>query len=445
MRRVGSPPSFAIVAPPRKVIWEGEIQVVTPMFGGSATAGKVDPERPVNAKMIRGHLRFWWRALHAHRFLAANSGTPTQSLFCEESRLWGGVTKPDPRHSVVDVVVSAVQSGKPFRCRNTSAPGYALFPFRQARPSQEGLEGVSFKLALAWSQSEQTAWNDELRARVRKGAESALYAWLLFGGVGARTRRGCGTLYTSEWPFSGDVSQLENYLRQLVEAPAGDSLLGLPVPTLRGARLLIGNARCPNAVAAWKAAVEAMQQFRQGPGIGRDEGSIRPAGESRWPEADSIRSATRKHAGYRAPFHPAQPYYPRADLGLPIVVHFLRDDHEAGDPEEVTIGPPTDSGKARMASPIILKALPTGENSAVPIALQLHAPHVWDTSVAPQIVLWDKESKSQVGAPLDPISELQGLSKRAQVPPLRDYRGGGAREAFMEYFKQQKRAQEVML
>ena len=40
-----------------------ELRLATPMFGGGAVAGQVDPQMPIRPSGIRGQLRSWWRLL----------------------------------------------------------------------------------------------------------------------------------------------------------------------------------------------------------------------------------------------------------------------------------------------------------------------------------------------------------------------------------------------
>lgn len=42
------------------------IEVVTPIYGGGVETRKIDGVNTIRVPTIRGHLRFWWRALHAH-------------------------------------------------------------------------------------------------------------------------------------------------------------------------------------------------------------------------------------------------------------------------------------------------------------------------------------------------------------------------------------------
>ena len=56
----------------------------TPVLGGGYRARKPDDVDLIRVPTVRGHLRFWWRALFAGRF--ENSA----SLYEAETKLWGG-------------------------------------------------------------------------------------------------------------------------------------------------------------------------------------------------------------------------------------------------------------------------------------------------------------------------------------------------------------------
>ena len=443
MRRTCVEPSFSIVPPARKVLFEGTVHVVTPMFGGSATAGEVDPERPVNAKMIRGHLRFWWRACRAGKFQDAGE------MFAEETKIWGSTDTP----SAVDVHVETLSAGARVACAHydkrpdgtyrsfpTFRPGYpsyALFPFQgkagrsviETKPL-EAHEKVQFVLRLSASQSNTSLSESDLDCEVK----AALWAWLLFGGVGARTRRGCGSLYVAGWPFD----DLQKNAAEAIGAQAShyvdQGACSLPIPSLKGARLIVIGSKQPH-LQAWGSAINKMRDFRQGVGVGRNQGAApnRP-GRSKWPEPDSIREATHRSSPGHQPQHPAQPYYPRADLGMPIVFHFK--DEFNGDPHDTILGP-TEDGRTRMASPAILKPLAVSTTHSLPMALMLNAPHVWDPDV-PQVGL-------SGGRAVD-AGQLHDPQKSTRVKPLQDHGKDNAREAFMEFFKRgDSGAKEVKL
>lgn len=201
----------------------------------------------------------------------------------------------------------------------------------------------------------------------------ALRWWASFGGIGARTRRGMGSV---------KVPELQ---------PVSDEDL-----TKAKVKLAKQGTNHSSAKNAWEAAITRLRDFRQGAGIGRNHGSGRiPAGRSRWPEADSIRDITGCHfqstAKTHAPAHPARIAFPRAVFGLPIITHFkdgppnrARDeDKPRFDPEDTTLLPILENEtttRNRLASPLILKAMWTGKDY-VPIALLLPHDHVYEMSL----------------------------------------------------------------
>src|SRR5437016_5113790 len=71
------------------------IQVVTPIFGGSADLRQIDDIDIIRVPTIRGHLRFWWRALHGH--------STSRELFAAESRIWGAAAKDRTQRSSVEL------------------------------------------------------------------------------------------------------------------------------------------------------------------------------------------------------------------------------------------------------------------------------------------------------------------------------------------------------
>ena len=75
------------------------IDVITPpLFGGGYEAGKVDPDMPIRASSIRGHLRFWWRATRGAKF------DTVEELRQREGEIWGSMENPSPVVVEVDIV-----------------------------------------------------------------------------------------------------------------------------------------------------------------------------------------------------------------------------------------------------------------------------------------------------------------------------------------------------
>ena len=411
-------PNLAALGRSRAPLLTLDLSVVTPLFGGGVTAREVDWDRPVCGKSVRGQLRFWWRACRGVRY------TTVQDLFAAEAAIWGSTEQP----ASVEVVVETVDKGRVLDFevwqRDRDMPRYGLFPFfpQPARDGQPGkppaacIEGIRFRLSLT---GPATHFAD---------VEAAVWAWIMFGGVGARTRRGCGTLFCERDGFRPTHETLPAQARTHILAGPRR----LAIPQLSGGGILIAKqlAQQETAKQCWVAAVKAMQDFRQKPGFARNPGPQpnRPK-RSRWPEADSIREIADRAAGRRLtqvhpPTHAARPFFPRADLGLPLVFHFI------GEPYGVTLQPvaPVTEGlkQSRMASPIILKALPLSRQTAVPIAVLLSAPHVWDAD-APGIGF-----KGGTALPLTDIDQSSSPARNAAVPPMG---GSTVREAFWEFAK----------
>ncbi|WP_197050733.1 type III-B CRISPR module RAMP protein Cmr1 [Deinococcus sp. YIM 77859] len=380
------------------------LRTITPMFGGSAEPRHVDERHPVRAASVRGHLRFWWRAT-----AGAGYATP-QELHEAESRIWGSAQTPG-RVRVTVEVTDAGQHCEPIRhVRRSNGkmatdfgayPAYALFPFQgtikhgktEEMPAT-ARENVAFTLHLTCP--------PELRPEV----ETALHAWVLFGGIGARTRRGCGSL-----ELVGTEAQFPRHHKK-----AGKLLTALP------GHYFIGKPQ-RNPVQAWAEAVAVYRDFRQGVDFARNKGqqSNRP-GRSRYPEPDTLRDLTWRY-GHQV-IHPVRGF-PRADLGLPIIFHF----QGQGEPDDQTLQGSRE-GRQRFASPVVTKAARIG-GEYVPLVLVLDSPHVWD---GPGVELRGQGEVKTRQINLSP-EELR------QIPPLD---GRPVREALVQYARTQG-FQEVSL
>jgi CRISPR-associated protein Cmr1 len=351
--------------------WEKslDMSLITPIYGGGVKAGQPDKAMPIRASAIRGQLRFWWRLLNRHRF------HDNKEMYQAETAIWGGLGSGElGAASRVVVRVSCKQQPRLEQGANYDRdqgrykkkphwangwPGYALFPgqgqFNEANNGfKEGKEpaklispNLEFTLRIGiWSNAKhtvegcQTLWESDILP--------ALRWWASFGGVGARTRRGLGSVQSDLIPVTNE------------EVKAVGCQLQPRYPN-------------NNAESAWKEAVGKLRDFRQGEGIGRKphNGKDTP-GRSFWPEADSIRQITGHHSAGHAPTHPARIAFPRAVFGLPIITHY-NGNHE---PADTTLSPLLRGEKQdRLASPLILKAMWNGSDYT-PIALLLPHDHV---------------------------------------------------------------------
>ena len=346
------------------------LETVTPILGGGPRPREVDEIDIVRAATIRGHLRFWWRALNAYGY--GNSKT----LYDEEARVWGRAGDWRGGRSPVELRVtienkSDVDSNSP---HYRDEDFYALWPARSPL-AERRRPGLKFRLSVS-------APKDDLN-RVR----DAVRLWILFGGYGSRTRRGLGALTVpgpgSGWlpsmPRDPDEKSLLAALEDLFSCSGGlfkrsapASSFTAPVPVLAGASLLVRPPSRNRAIVAWHTALDSLRDFRQGAPVAR----VSAQGHSLWPEADSIRSLIKPPKGKTqhplAPAHrTAGPRWPRAGFGLPIGVQFNQRNYP-GDPDEVQLnGELNGVALNRLASPLIVKPLPV-QGGFVPMALWLN-------------------------------------------------------------------------
>ena len=234
--------------------------------------------------------------------------------------------------------------------RSNQALGYALFPLqidederRRRRgesraPTREVRTGVSFELRITWPGSaEGSPEQDRLLG--------ALWWWLHFGGIGARTSRGFGALaidriegMPARWRSRfepPDPAQLSGWLRAAPRPLAAASACRWR--TLRGHEILFARRSEPTAERAHIAALSALREFRQGIGLGRAKGTRRLEGQSHWPEAHMMRFIAEQNPDWHArgdwehrPPRGKEADYkrdgtwsaPRAAFGLPLGIQF---------------------------------------------------------------------------------------------------------------------------
>jgi CRISPR-associated protein Cmr1 len=351
----------------RKRVKTYRCTVVTPLYGGGVVAGEVDREMPVRPTAIRGQLRFFWRLTQRENFSQPNGqGVDWKKMFEAERAIFGGLGSAETL-AASKVIVRVRDVNKPTlaaaavygRRQNEYKTfpawehwaggregGYALFP-AQGKASRQRIEEEPKKLAKPGLSFVLEIEDEGLTPDQQQQVETALRWWASFGGVGARGRRGLGAVHVQDCePVTAEEAKAYR------------------------CTLVLQEERAKDALDAWKRAIGALQQFRQGPGFGRNRGNQttnhpRP-GRSRWPEPDTIRELTNTHAPQHEPVHPAKGrWFPRAYFGLPIIFHFK----DKEDPGDATLKP---SGKERMASPIILRPYWSGsEWRAAALALPM--------------------------------------------------------------------------
>jgi len=375
------PETFAAVSGGDRVTRTFRFELLTPMFGGGAKSWELDETNPVRTQSIKGALRFWWRT--------QQSGISAAELLDRENQLWGGkirVDKPsrnDDAHtrckSPVRVAVVNQQAGEPVPAVMTGQetvdpsviPAYVLFPI--IKPVKDGgrvcyITKLSFELCLSYKR--------DVEAEVLR----TVALWSLFGGVGARTRRGCGSVYCEELLREVGITSVAELSAFVAAAGLDKSAQARPdaaYPQLRGGTLGLGRGNSSDAAVLWRGLLESYGNYRQGRGEGRNQGVGPVPGRSFWPEPDSLRRITGQHKTEYEPEHDDGNWFPRAAYGLPLSFKF-KGQSDPGGGKQIDLLP---VGKSRWPSPLILKAikLPDGIvascclllNSRLPTSLEI--------------------------------------------------------------------------
>ncbi len=139
-----------------------------------------------------------------------------------------------------------------------------------------------------------------------------LKLWTLFGGVGARTRRGCGSLYCADLleSFSNE-KDIVSFINEF-----GKEKKQLKYARISGA-VFASASESSDAASAWSNMMRSYSSFRQ------DRRPTKPTpGRSYWPEPDAIRILTGQKSRLHIPEHPDGVWFPRAAFGLPILTKF---------------------------------------------------------------------------------------------------------------------------
>src|SRR6266542_6838983 len=82
------------------------VEVVTPILGGGTQTRALDDMDVIRVATVRGHLRFWWRALRGHEFADA------KELHARESELWGRAAADKGGRAAVEVRIDVIAGGQ---------------------------------------------------------------------------------------------------------------------------------------------------------------------------------------------------------------------------------------------------------------------------------------------------------------------------------------------
>jgi len=351
---------------------EATLEFIAPMFGGGVRLNSDNPHlkepdviTPVRGASLRGQLREWWRR-------ACCDGMDPAEMQKREKVLWGWASTPkDPARGLVSLAVDTHElKPKPVTV-------YDCQPNRErtkwyARP-QGGLAELAYGAFPIKGKDGQpsrfesgtlTQWLGTFEVHVMLDAERAgggdlgklwaevektWRAFVTFGGLGGRTRRGFGAVRV--------VGEGAMSLDQALETLGWQN------------RCARSKGTFTTADAAHARVLERLRSFRQGtadPGRARNPGTDDPKvpGRSLWPEADELRKVIGptdpKHAVPTVVVHK----FPRAAFGMPIIFHF----QSRLDPKESTLHP---AGAERLASPLVLRPVRDPRGAIHAVALRL--------------------------------------------------------------------------
>jgi CRISPR-associated protein Cmr1 len=350
------------------------LTLATPMLGGGVEALKNDNELPIRGQAIRGQLRFWWRTFQGI--------SDIQELHKQESQLWGSTRKA----SRVGIQTQVLFHGTPKPYPGTNYPKYVLFPLDNATDQKKEFslrEGLRFNLTVTFPAEKQ------------EDVANSLRLWLLFGGVGARTRRGLGTLSSANWPGWKSQMDIEQWLQNILLVPKQEPI---PWPTMFGARLVWSETHNRDSVTTWSNWIKRYQSFRQNR-IDKKKGQPSPFGKSTWPEPDAIRDLHRT-----GNLIPSSSYFPRGAYGLPIIFHFPKPHIERGTDVSYTL----EGNNDRWASPVILKIVPLSNERALKVCLILNSPQ------PPRFQIYGHSNDKSISSNAVPMAQ-SSLRKKAPL------------------------------
>lgn len=278
---VNPPPAWPAPGSHQRFV-ELELRALTPIFKGGSTTTQVDEGQPFRAPSVRGALRYWWRATSTIPDVA--------QLRAREEALFGGVHGDSPVASKVSVAILAQQS--------TPGPRPADKPYAF---------GVTGREADGEARNRQVHENATGGLRVEwrddgdgEDVKRALKAFLLFGGVGGRSRRGAGSMWWNGGPDRPVT--INDYIatwRGLIPERRTR-----PWPTLEGSELLVGPAK-DSPDGAWTEGLDGMRDVRASLGV--RQGFVQTRDLLEWTRQDYIPISGHHRFTSR-----------RAALGLPI-------------------------------------------------------------------------------------------------------------------------------
>jgi len=329
-----------------------DFELITPMFGGDYESFVLNKHTPIRSQSIKGQLRFWWRTMQDE--------TNVKELLKKENTIWGGDVEDEVENKTLqsrikvsvtnfkNLKTAPITKERPYTDPNVLA-SYVLFPVLNDKKIENPslLVQASFTVTLTYKQEKE------------KEAMNSLLLWALFGGVGARTRRGCGSVYSEQLLKECGINSIADVKKFMDDTFGAGNSAELSYARIKGAKLFYLKSRAGDI----KSLQQKYGEYRQARTPKRD-GENHP-GRSYWPEPDAIRLITGSQSRLHEPKKDAEIWFPRAAFGLPIGTQFNHNGRGGGDPDDQMLEPIDDKGniKKRWPSPYIIKQIKIGSET----------------------------------------------------------------------------------
>ncbi|NKB77109.1 MAG: type III-B CRISPR module RAMP protein Cmr1 [Gammaproteobacteria bacterium] len=199
---------------------EATYQITTPMFIGDA----MQEASGISPASVKGALRFWWRALHWGwvRNGKQDDAGAFKELHVAESQLFGSAADKGVGQGqfLLRVAVEKSQRGKPLNSGTGMQylAGIGLFHFRDGF-TRDSIQSGKFTIHIVLKPS--------ITLVQKKQLLDALKAFGLLGGLGARARRGLGSVSISglivdgdRQPVPQDIAEFKSEIARLLEGGA---------------------------------------------------------------------------------------------------------------------------------------------------------------------------------------------------------------------------------
>jgi CRISPR-associated protein Cmr1 len=372
------PPILEPASTARKTTWSREARVVliTRLFGGGARTREIDKVSWLRSSAAKSALRSWWRAAHAHDF------SSLEELRKREEELFGSSGTFDSKGrrqggpGALEVTVESKLALPP--ADYLDSPGspinYALFPAQKT--NKQGPAKIALPSEQTWASIQLTSRSED--TETQKLLLEALSLWLTLGGVGSRSRRGVGAVALSnpgqakELGIPVSLEELEAFLREHCKPRPVPAALAEICCLARTRSVFLGPPQDSGERAQLKL-LDVLRKVRQE----RDPSKPGKYGRSKWPEPDAIRLKTDPTKEWKhEPVAANAGQYPRATLGLPIVMHF-KDDWPIEPKEHQILAARPDPREKwkkleRFSSPVLLRPVRIWKGKQmlyVPVAL----------------------------------------------------------------------------